>query len=220
VIGAKGEMIEIAGSIRRYDDWVVESLCRYIVSPEADPEEALVLYLIIFHLLTVTELRNSKIPSLVTANLALVTGFDRAKDFRHLLLEQRKPTRGRLSEGRSIIQFPDKALSWLVPLLERYFEKRKKVADSEYLFAAQSFVTDHKRPVSHRYILRLVRRASLRVLKGTVTPRDLRRTAAAIFEQRSKRRGAILTKLGYTSPRATRFNYLEMFPIAPTTTAR
>lgn len=219
VIGAKGEMIEIAGSIRRYDDGVVESLCRYIVSPEADPEEALVLYLIIFHLLTVTELRNSKIPSLVTANLALVTEFDRAKDFRHLLLEQRKPTRGRLSEGRSIIKFPDKALSWLVPLLERYFEKRKRVAGSEYLFAAQSFVTDHKRPVSHRYILRLVRRTSLRVLKGTVTPRDLRRTAAAIFEQRSKRRGAILTKLGYTSPRAIRFNYLEIFPIAPTTTA-
>ena len=63
----RGQMIEISASIRRYDDNVVERLCRYMASPDADPEEALVLYLIIFHLLTVTELRNAKIPSLVAA---------------------------------------------------------------------------------------------------------------------------------------------------------
>jgi serine/threonine protein kinase len=47
VTNEQGEMTEIADSIRRYDDDVVESLCSYIVSPDADPEEALVLYLII-----------------------------------------------------------------------------------------------------------------------------------------------------------------------------
>ena len=32
---------------------------------------------------------------------------------------------------------------------------------------------------------------------------------------KSKRRGAILTKLGYSSGRATRFNYLETFLLEP-----
>ena len=59
----RGEMIEIAEAIRRYDDSVVEKLCAYIVAPDADPEEAVVLYFIIFHLLTNWDLRNLRIPS-------------------------------------------------------------------------------------------------------------------------------------------------------------
>ena len=61
----------------------------------------------------------------------------------------------------------------------------------------------------------LVQRASQRVLNGMVNPRDLRNTAAAIMADRSKRRGAILTKLGYTRGCATRFNYLETFLLEP-----
>src|SRR5688572_15500077 len=86
----RGEMIEISDSIRRYDDDVVERLCRYMVSPDADPEEALVLYLIIFHLLTVTELCKAKIPSLA----AETSPCDRAKDFEYLLLPVRERSRG------------------------------------------------------------------------------------------------------------------------------
>ena len=70
-------------------------------------------------------------------------------------------------------------------------------------------------PVDERYIYELVQRASLRVLNGRVNPRDLRGTAAVIRADRSKRRGAILTRLGYTSRRATRFNYLETFRLEP-----
>jgi hypothetical protein len=70
-------------------------------------------------------------------------------------------------------------------------------------------------PGDHRYIYELVQRASLRVLNGRVNPRDLRGTAAVIRADRSKRRGAILTRPGYTSRRATRFNYLETFRREP-----
>jgi site-specific recombinase XerC len=220
ITNQQGEMIEIADSIRRYNDDVVESLCSYIVSPDADPEEALVLYLIIFHLLTVTELCNAKIPSLVAAGPASADDFDRAKDFEHLLLPVCPLSRGQLSTKRhdSILKFPKGATSWLVPLLKRYFEKRGRAVSSEYLFTRHRQVTRHSRPVSRRYIALLVNRASLRVLKGTVNPRDLRGTAAAILAQRSKRRGAILTKLGYKNLRATRYNYLETYHLAPRTT--
>lgn len=61
----------------------------------------------------------------------------------------------------------------------------------------------------------LVHRASQRVLNAMISPRDLRNTAAVIMANKSKRRGAILTKLGHSSERATRFNYLETFLLEP-----
>jgi hypothetical protein len=219
VINERGDMIEISGSIRRYGNDIVERLCRYMVSPDADPEEGLVLYLIIFHLLTVTELCKAKIPSLAAETPRGTR--DRARDFEYLLLPVRKPTRGRLSRGREvpIVKFPKEAAGWLHPLLQRYFEKRRNGVGSEYLFVGQFHLTRKNRPVCSVYINRLVHRASQRVLNGMVSPRDLRNTAAAIRADRSKRRGAILTKLGYSSERATRFNYLETFLLAPKKTS-
>jgi len=115
------------------------------------------------------------------------------------------------------MKFPKEAAGWLGPLLERYFKKRRNNVGSEYLFVGQCHLTCNNRPVTRRTIGRLVHRASRRVLNGTVNPRHLRGTAAAIMAHRSKRRGAILTKLGYKSLRATRYNYLETFLLAPNT---
>jgi hypothetical protein len=52
-------------------------------------------------------------------------------------------------------------------------------------------------------------------LGEAVSPSDLRRTAADMFAQRSKRRGAILTMMGFSPLAATRFNYLERFSLQP-----
>lgn len=190
-----------------------------MVSPDADPEEGLVLYLIIFHLLTVTELCKAKIPSLAAETPRGIR--DRARDFEYLLLPVRKPTRGRLSRGREVpmVKFPKEAAGWLHPLLQRYFEKRRNGVGSEYLFVGQFHLTRKNRPVCSAYIHRLVQRASQRVLNGMVSPRDLRNTAAAIMADRSKRRGAILTKLGYDMQRATKFNHLETFLLVPKRTS-
>lgn len=220
VMNKRGQMIEISASIRRYDDNIVERLCLYMASPDADPEEALVLYLIFFHLLTVTELRNAKIPSLAASTENLPGDCDRAKDFVYLLLPVRQLSRGRHLPTREgpIMKYAKEATGWLRPLLERYFEKRKRIGVSEYLLVGQ-YQRRQNRPVSATYIDRLVRRVSQRVLNGMVNARDLRNTAAAIMADRSKRRGAILTKLGYTRARATRFNYLENYLLEPKTTS-
>ena len=217
----RGQVVEIAASIRRYDDKVVERFFSYMALPDADPEEALILYLIFFHLLTVTELRNAKIPSLVTAAENPTGECDRARDFEYLLLPVRQPSRGLQSPRRDgpIMKYAKKPAWWLRPLLERYFEKRKRIGVSEYLFVGRHQRTQNK-PVCDTQMLDLVQRASQRVLNGVVNPRDLRNTAAAILADRSKRRGAILTRLGYTRGWATRFNYLEMFLLDPKTTPR
>jgi hypothetical protein len=208
------EMIEISDSIRRYEDNVVERLGHYIVTPDADLREALVLYFIIVHKLTVTEICKAKLPSLAAETRGTC---DRAKDFEYLLLPVRQPTRGQLSRGREdpILKYPKEAAWWLRPLLERYLKQRRNNVGSEYLFVGPCHLARNNRPVSKRTINRLVHRASQRVLNAMISPRDLRNTAAAIRANKSKRRGAILTKLGYSSERATRFNYLETFLLEP-----
>jgi hypothetical protein len=223
VINESGQMIEIADSIRRYDDDVVKRLCSDMVCSDDDPEVALVLYFIVFHLLTVSELCNAKIPSLAAAAEEPPGDCDRAKDFEYVLLPMPKPSRGQRTPRREgpLLKYAKEAAPWLRPLLERHFEKRKLRggSSSEYLFVNQYHLTRNNRPVGRKYIRRLIERASRRVLNGTVNARDLRGTLAAIVTHRSKRRGAILTKLGYTCLRATRYNHLETFLLAPRTTS-
>ncbi len=212
-IDQRGNRLEVGHAIRRYDDRVIEKLCTYIVSPEADPEEAIILYLIIFHLCTVKELCHLRVPSHISPE-SNQTQLYKAQDYEYLLLPKSVRTRGRRLPTRfdPKLVFPRKALSWLVPLLERYYEKRKEVVSAEhheYLLAVK-WRARHNTPVSAMYVRRIIRRASLRVLtNGEVCASRLRRTAAAVFAQRSRRRSAVLTTLGYTAESATRFNYLE-----------
>ncbi len=219
VRGDHGELVEIAAAIRRYDEAAVEKLCASIVSPEADPEEAIVLYFTIFHLLTNSDLRNLRIPSHLDVDRDLPHASNRAEGFEYVYLPLRQSTRGKRSLTRTAtkILFPRKASSWLVPLLKRYYEKRAGVVKAQHQqhFLVSERTTRSNKPVTKCYVADRVRKASLRVLGGTVTASDLRRTAADIIAQRSKRRGAILTAMGYSALTATRFNYLERFPLQP-----
>src|SRR5258708_35689700 len=91
-----GEMVEVAEAIRRYDDIVVEKLCAYMVSADADPEDAVILYLIIFHFLSNAELRSLRIPSLINLGSGSLEA-SRNDDFRYLHLPLRRLTRGNSS---------------------------------------------------------------------------------------------------------------------------
>lgn len=215
----RGKFIEISAAIRRYDDAIVEKLCADIVSPNSEPDEAVILYFIIFHLFSNSDLRNMRIALPIKASRNLRQESNRVKPFEYLYLPSRKPTRGKRSVARTEtrVVFPRKAQSWLIPILERFFEKRAGLVKSEH---QQHFLVGEKtarcnKPVTKEYVTDRVRKVSLRALGGVITPSDLRRTAADIVALRSKRRGAILTAMGYTPLAATRFNYLERFPLHP-----
>jgi hypothetical protein len=214
----RGKLVEIAQSIRRYDDATVEKLCAYIVSPEADVEEAVVLYFIIFHLFTNKDLRKLRILSPLRTNRPSHASSG-ANSLHRLCLPLRQPTRGHRSLTRTDtkIIFPRKALSWLIPILERHYERRANIVktDQQQHFLVGEKTARCNKPVTKDYVVDRVRKASLRVLGGLITPSDLRRTAADIVAKRSKRRGAILTAMGYSRLAATRFNYLERFPLQP-----
>lgn len=214
-----GKLSEISESIRRYDDGAVEKLCAYIVSPNADPEEAVVLYFIIFHLLTNSDLQNLRITPSVKTDRGLPHASRRENNFECLYLPLRQLTRGKRSVTRTDtrIIFRRKALSWLIPILESYYEKRAGLVKSKHQlhFLVGERTARCNKPVTKGYVADRVRKASLRVLGGVITASDLRRTAADMVALRSKRRGAILTPMGYSALAATRFNYLERFPLQP-----
>jgi hypothetical protein len=217
VVDERGRRVEVSGAIRRYDDRVIQQLCTYIVSPEADPTEALVYYLTIFHLLTSTEIRNLRIPSLVSGR-STINEAERKLDYKYLILPTKKPSRGRrlVRRPEQIIKFPRKALPWLVPLLERFYEVRRthvRAYHNEYFVAGNR--TCRNKPVSQTYLFRLVQEGSQRLLDGTINLSNLQRTAAAIISHRSKRRSAVLTMMGYGRKASTRFNYLDSFPLKP-----
>lgn len=218
VTDSTGKAMEVALAIRRYDDAVIGALCAYMASPDAEPEAALILYLIIFHVFTPAELRNVRIPSCMKSESTLPVS-QSEHDYEYLYLPRREPSRGNRSQGRpsQVIKFPDEALTWLVPLLERYYAKRNGVVCTEhheYLLAMKNRAR-HNTPVTAHYVKKIVQRASLRILGGSVDPSDLRRTAASVIAKRSKRRGAVLTRMGYSPERATQYNYLENFPLQP-----
>ena len=220
----RGEMSEVATAIRRYDDSVVEKLCADIVAPDGDPEEAIVLYFIIFHLLTNADLQNLRIPSPARDDPHMCLTASQAKRFEYVDLPVRQLTRGKRSVTRkdTKIMFHPKALPWLRPILERYYEKRASMVKVEHQehFLVNGRNARCNKPVTRTYVTDLVRRASRKVLGGAVTPSELRNTCADIFVQHSKCRGAILTGMGYSPWAATRFNYLERFPLQINTTPR
>ena len=213
----RGEMIEIAEAIRRYDDSVVEKHCAYIVAPDTDPEEAIVLYFIIFHLLTNADLRNLRMPSPAKGDSHMPRTASQARHFEYLELPLPQLTRGKRSVTRkdTKVRFPTKDLIWLRPILERYYEKRAtivKVTHQQHFLVGAGTARSHK-SVTKIYVADIVRRASLKVLGGVVTASELRNTAADIVMHHSDRRGAILTRMGYSALAAIRFNYLERFPL-------
>lgn len=217
-VDERGRRIEVSGAIRRYDDHVVQQLCTYIVSPEADPTEALIYYLTIFHLLTPTEIRNLRLPSVVSGK-STISESEGNVDYQYLVLPAKKASRGKCSVRltEQLIKFPPKALPWLVPLLERFYEGRRthvRAYQNEYFVVAGNRSRRNK-PVSQTYIFKLAQRGSQRVLDGTINLSSLRQTAAAIFSQRSKRRSAVLTMMGWGRKSAIRFNYLDSFPLKP-----
>jgi hypothetical protein len=222
IVDERGKTIEVADAIRRYDYSVIKKLCMYIVSPQAEPEVAIILYLVIFHLLTPSELCKVKIPSLIKGK-ATGGASDGSEDYQYLILPLTKLTRGRPSVRRpeERIRFPRKSWPWLVPLLERYYKKRRsqvQASHHEYLLAPRRR-SRHNKPVSRNYVSPIVHRASRRLLGGAINISDLRQTSAALFAERSKRRFAVLTRMGYSAKWATRFNYLESFILKPKTTA-
>jgi ribosomal protein L40E len=204
--------------ITHYSAQVYDRLCEQLKSPEADPEEALALYLISFHGFKVDELRLAQNPSL-PASPPEEHGVDSPGDDFYLMLAPQPRPRARFAGRRpgTRIDFPAQAGPWLRPLLARYAQRRASGVgntNNQYLFVS-SRSARHNLPVSREHIRRLVTRATKRALGAAANASALRRTTGVIFTDECPRRGAVLTRLGWGAQRANNYTYMKRRVIHP-----
>jgi hypothetical protein len=167
-----------------YPPEVVKPLCEYMTSPDAEPTEALILYLIIFHGLSGDELRRALIPSEISKAEHRTT----LADAYHLLVPAPPISCHNHSPGQpgQRVGFLPECAGWLKPLLERFEQQRQLNLSSEsnpYLLVA-AIRKKHNVPVGRCFVRLTVRRASLRILNAICLPRLLRMTSAVMIVQR------------------------------------
>jgi len=202
--------------IQHYPQEVVEKLCTYILDPNADPVEALVLYLIIFHGLSVWELQRAEIPTLLP--LQETIPHPTLDEMYYVIVPRKKPSKGDHTPGRPSprLDFASVAEPWLKPLLKRFEHQRIHILQNtknRYLLVSPGGTRRRNTPVGTVFIWTLVRQASLRVLGTACNPNTLRKTAGVLFADAAG--GAILRWMGWQVSQAFAYAWAPREVIHP-----
>lgn len=194
-------------AFRHYSDDVIKRLVEYVFSPHAQPIEALVLYLIIFHAFSVWELTHALLPH-ADINVSERRGLS---DGYYVVLQAREVTRHNITPGRpeARVEFPASVATLLKPLLQRYERWRLETLDNlnnEYLLVAPGRAR-HDNPVCREFVRRVVKRGSIGAGVGECNPKRLRATTATSFADSGVI--GVLTKLGWSASQGFRLTWSE-----------
>lgn len=202
-------------NIQHYEPEVIKQLCKYILTPDTDPVEALVLYLIIFHAFSVWELRHAEIPVIFPLREDIPSL--RLAEAYYLIVPKREPSRGNRSPGRPSIRldFPLIAQPWLQPLLERFEYQRQQILENpsnQYLLVTLS--SAHRNmPAGVVFIWEVVRRASMCVLGAACNPNTLRKTAGVMLADQAG--GGVLRWMGWQEHQAFGYTWMPREVVHP-----
>lgn len=176
------QVIAPEARIQHYPIEILTPIARYMVSTDAEPTAALMLYLIVFHLVTVQEIRHLRIPEIIS--LTTRSGVSSVANSTRFTLPPRRPSFGIVHAGRrpaGQIIFHDAAQPWLRPLLMRLDAHRTEIAGpqcaSRYVFVSPRGRTRDV-PVSPVFVWGTVRRATQYIVGYSCNPNTLRKTAA------------------------------------------
>ena len=202
-------------TIRHYPLEVIKQLIAFITTPDADPIEAVMLYLIIFHALSVWELRHATLPTVLPLRQDIAA--PTLAEAYYVNVPRPAPTRGDRSPGRPDVRldFPVKAASWLKPLLLRFERQRQRMvgdAKNHHLFVTPKLAR-HNTVVSHVLIWKMVQQASLRVLGAACNPNALRKTAGVMFADRAG--AGVLHWMGWDDQQAFAYTWASREVVQP-----
>lgn len=202
-------------AIHHYSQEVISQCSKYITTPEADPIEALTLYLIIFHAFTVWELQHTQIPIVFPVHQGI--SVPPLAETYYLVVPMLAPSRGNHLPGRpsNRLDFPPNAAPWLKPLLSRFEcqrQQRLRTLSNRYLFISSSRIR-HNTPASPEFIRRTVRSASLHATGAVCTPKGLRATSATMYVDHFG--GGILEWMGWGEQRAFFYSWGPRVVIHP-----
>ena len=204
-----------APTIQHYPPEVIKHLCTYISTPDADPVEALTLYLIIFHACSVWELQHAQLPTVFSLRQDIAP--PRLAEAYYVIVPKPAPSLGDRSPGRPDVRldFPATAAPWLKPLLERFEQQREQIGSNprnRYLLIAPNKAR-HNTPVGHVFVWKIVREASLRVLGAACNPTMLRKTAGVMFADRAG--AGVLRWMGWDEQQAFAYTWAAREMIQP-----
>jgi len=202
-------------TIHHYPPEVIRQLCAYIAAPDGDPVEALILYLILFHALSVWELQHAQLPTVFSLRQDIPQ--PRLSEAYYVIVPKPAPSLGDRSPGRPDVRldFPAKAAPWLKPLLERFESQRQQRVRNprnRYLLIAPS-TARHNTPVGKVFVWETVRKASLRVLGAACNPNTLRKTAGVMFADRAG--AGVLRWMGWDEQQAFAYTWAAREMIHP-----
>ncbi|HEU5227822.1 MAG TPA: hypothetical protein VFV38_41065 [Ktedonobacteraceae bacterium] len=202
-------------TIQHYSPDVIKQLCLYIRTPDADPTEAFILYLIIFHALSVWELRHAVLPAILPLRDDIAV--PSLAEAYYIIVPRPLPSRGDRSPGRPDIRldFPSAAASWLKPLLLRFEHQRQLIAGasrSSYVLLTPAAVR-HNTVVGQIFTWKVVKQASQRLLNGACNPNTLRKTAGIMFADRAG--AGVLRWMGWEEHQAFAYAYATREMVHP-----
>lgn len=212
-IGLKS--IPVLLKIQHYQVKYLSSLLQYASNPQADPTEALMLFLVLVHCCTNNELRYMSIP--VTISLTRNRSRSSLADCKTLLFSPTPLSRGRRTPQRATqyLRLSREYNQWLIPLLKRFEAQRLDAlgnASSSYLFVTKK--SGHKGiPVSPMFILRTIYRGSRRALGSRFAPSRLRKTMGILLGDRYN--PSFLTHRGWKPLQAFRYGWLPREVVQP-----
>lgn len=194
--------------IQHYSAELYFQLGAYVKHQDSDPFEALLLYLILVHALSVQEITRAELPHITPIRDSIVT--PSLADLYYIIIPSPKPSLGRLSPGRPDrrLLFPDEASTWLKPLLARFEKLRdKQVANpnNHYLFYQPQRVSYHPTPLSKEVTWRIVKDVTLKAVNVPCNPNALRKTAGIMLADFTD--GSVLYHLGWSQSQA--FQYVS-----------
>jgi hypothetical protein len=191
--------------IRHYPFEVVKQLCTYVIDPQADPTEALLLYLILLEGLSLQELCHAQLPTLHALRPDIP--IPSLAEAYAILLPHRSGSRGRRAPGRPIVKldFPEKAQEFLKPLLVRFEQQRAELIKNpknRYVFISAGVAGTHRHPapVSGDFLFRKIRAITRRLVGFPCNPRTLRQTTGLLYADRAG--GSILQMMGWKGQQA------------------
>lgn len=201
--------------IQHYSPEVIQQLFNYITSPETDPLEAIVLYLIIAYGFSNWELQHVQLQSFF--DLRNGKRFLPLAEVYGVVLPKPSPSIGNRTPGRpdTFLKFRPKDASWLKPLLERLEQDRNKVlkgGSSRYLIVTRE-TARIENPASKKTVYRIVRRGSRNATGAACNPRTLRKTVGIIFTD--KNGSSVLTWMGWSDSQIPKYDSATRKEIQP-----
>lgn len=202
-------------AIKHYSPEVIKQFCIHIKNPDADPTEALILYLIIFHALSVWELQHAILPTILPLHEGI--SIPSLAEAYYIIVPRRAPSRGDQSPGRpdTSLGFPSSATSWLKPLLLRFEQQRKIISEgvrSPYLLLTTKAVHRHT-TIGNVFIWDTIRRISRRLFNANCNANTLRKTAGVMFADSGG--AGILRWMGWNQEQAFAYSYVAREMIIP-----